>query len=430
MNQERPSREIDAPDGPDPRRVEEMTQAILRAVEAASPSFWGASVHGRPKNRLADAATFIASTWVVFFAVITVGTLLIGWVLFDVSPLHSLQRIAAEQEQNEFEQAEHQRAKAQTQSKQNIAEYHVELGHSLLNAGQPEAAKGEFDEALKLDPANVEAQKGSLKCELFVTIQEQEYDPGIMQQRLFELRDRYPKDTHLASFAGDVFSIYDQATALEEYSQAIELDDSNAMAYYGTANIYYAQGKYEKALPYFKSAYDLANWNPMYQQAYADILLDLERYDDSISELEDITRWDWQFMWAYADLTHVYRLKGDLAKSHWYGRQFIELLTDDDIASLERNGGTWSFSTGPGTYMVYLAEDPEKQYFAYYNMALTSYLMGKTGEADSYASKADAISMDPDLRSEVKRLLAYYVDRVKEEQDFDTRAEEFRGRYL
>jgi hypothetical protein len=146
--------------------------------------------------------------------------------------------------------------------------------------------------------------------------------------------------------------------------------------------------------------------------------------------LGDITTWDWQFMWSYADLTHVYRLTGDLELSHFNGRQFIELLADEEIASLDRNAGSWTFSTGPGEFMVILAEDAEKKYYAYYNMALTSYLMGKTGEAESYANKAQAIQMDPDARWNVDRLLNYYIDRVKEEQNFETKAEEFRALYL
>jgi hypothetical protein len=39
LNQEKPSQDTDAPDGVDSRRVEETTQAILRAVEEASSSF-------------------------------------------------------------------------------------------------------------------------------------------------------------------------------------------------------------------------------------------------------------------------------------------------------------------------------------------------------------------------------------------------------
>jgi hypothetical protein len=87
-------------------------------------------------------------------------------------------------------------------------------------------------------------------------------------------------------------------------------------------------------------------------------------------------------------------------------------------------------ATGSGEFTVGLAEDPEKRYYAYYNMALTSYLMNKTWEAESYTNKAQAIQMNPDVKSEVKRLIDYYIDRLKEEQNYDTKAEEFTAQYL
>jgi hypothetical protein len=40
------------------------------------------------------------------------------------------------------------------------------------------------------------------------------------------------------------------------------------------------------------------------------------------------------------------------------------------------------------------------------------------------------MQMDPYLRSEVNKLLNYYIDRLKEEQDFNTKAEESRAQYL
>jgi hypothetical protein len=63
-------------------------------------------------------------------------------------------------------------------------------------------------------------------------------------------------------------------------------------------------------------------------------------------------------------------------------------------------------------------------------MALASYLMNKTREAESYANKAQAILMDPDVKSEVNRLLNNYIDRLKEDQNFDTKAGEFTAQYL
>ena len=75
-------------------RVEEATQAILRAVESASSQFWEANVRATSqKSRFIRTLTFIASTWVVFFAIISAFTLLVGWALYEVRPLHTLESI-------------------------------------------------------------------------------------------------------------------------------------------------------------------------------------------------------------------------------------------------------------------------------------------------------------------------------------------------
>jgi len=47
---------------------------------------------------------------------------------------------------------------------------------------QLDAAKNEFDEALKLDPLNLSARKGLFKSELFKPIVEGDYDPEIMER--------------------------------------------------------------------------------------------------------------------------------------------------------------------------------------------------------------------------------------------------------
>ena len=44
-----------------------------------------------------------------------------------------------------------------------------------------------------------------------------------------------------------------------------------------------------------------------------------------------------------------------------------------------------------------MAEDPEKRHYANYNMALTSYLMNKTWEAERYTNRAHAMQINPDV---------------------------------
>lgn len=406
-------------------RVEEATQAILRVVESASNQFWEANVQAtNPKSRLIRTLTFVASTWVVFFAVITMFTLLMGWLLYGTSPLHSLERIA-------HEQAQERREQAQISAKKEMGAYYVDLGNSLLNVGQAKAAGAEFERALEVDPLNTEAQEGSLQSDLFMSIEDLDYDPGVTEQKLKELLKRYPNDTQLWAFLGVVFSYYDTEEALKDFEKAVEINPDNAFAYSGMASIYYDQGKYDKNLEMAKKAYNLAPWDSSLEHNYANALYAEERYKDAIALYEDLTSWDPQHIWAYHDLAQLYRLTGDLDYAQWYYEQFIAMLEDKEVTSLEKNQGGMSFTTGPDSYPVYLYENAEMRYYAYYSIALTSYLRGHTEEAESYVSKAEDIQIDPYVESEIKRLMEYDITLLGEKQeDLKAKADSFRGTFL
>jgi tetratricopeptide (TPR) repeat protein len=424
-SQDKLPQEIDDPLQTNPERVEQATHAILRVVETASSQFWEANVQAtKPKSRLIGTLTFVASTWVVFFAVITLFTLLMGWILYGTSPLHSLERIAHEQTQERREQT-------QMNAKKETGAYYVDLGNSLLNVGQAKAASAEFEKALEVDPLNTEAQEGSLQSGLFMSIEEEDFDPGITEQKLQELLKRYPKDTQLWAFLGDVFSYYDTEIALKDYQKAVEINPENAYAYSGMAGLYYDQGKYDKNLEMAKKAYDLAPWNSLLQHNYANALYAEERYQDAIIQYEDLTSWDPQYLWAYHDLAQLYRLTGDLDSAQWSYEQFIAMLEDEEVTSLEKNQVSMAFTTGPDSYPVYVYENSEMRYYAYYSIALTSYLRGYTEEAESYVSKAEDIKIDPYMESEIKRLMEYDITLLTEKQEqFKVRADGFRSTFL
>jgi tetratricopeptide (TPR) repeat protein len=417
--------EIYDPPRTDPQRIEETTRAILQVVGSASNQFWEANVQARrPKSRLIGTLTFVASTWVVFFAIITAFTLLMGWFLYGTSPLHSLEQIAHEQTQERREQA-------QIDAEKETGAYHVGLGNSLLNVGKAKAAGAEFEKALEVDPLNTEAQEGALQSDLFMSIKEEEVDPGITEQKLKQLLKTYPKDTQLWAFLGDVFSYYDTEIALKDYRKAVEINPENAYAYSGMAGIYYDQGKYDKNLEMTKKAYDLAPWDSSLEHNYANALYAKGRYQDAIAMYEDLTLWDPQHMWAYHDLAQLYRLTGDLDSAQWSYEQFIGMLEDEDVTSLEKNQGGMTFTTGPDSYPVYLYENAEMRYYAYYSIALTSYLRGYTEDADSYVNKAEDIQVDPYVESEVRRLMEYDITLLEEkQQDLEPWAEGFRSTFL
>jgi tetratricopeptide (TPR) repeat protein len=409
----------------DPERVEEAAQAIRQVVESASSQFWEANVRAtKPKSRLIGTLTFFASTWVVFFAVITLFTLMMGWILYGTSPLHSLERIA-------HEQAQQQREEAQANAKKKMGNYYVDLGNSLLNVGQAEAAQAEFEKALEVDALNTEAHEGAVQSDLFMYIQGEDYDKGIAERKLDELLERYPNDTNLLTFMGDVFSYNDNEEALKDYRKAVEINPNNAYAYSGMASIYYDQGQYDKNLEMAKRAYDLARWDSNLKHNYANALYAEGRYKDAINQYEDLTLWDPQHMWAYHDLAQLYRLTDNLYMAQWSYEQFITMLEDEEVTSLEKNQGGMTFTTGPNSYPVYLFENSEIRYYAYYSTALTSFLLGNTGEAASYVNKAKDLQIDPYVESEINRLMNYDVTLLTEKQvQFKVRAESFRSAYL
>jgi len=179
-----------------------------------------------------------------------------------------------------------------------------------------------------------------------------------------------------------------------------------------------------------KRAYELAPWKSIFHNNYVNALNLKERYQDAIVVYEDLIYSDPQYLWAYNDLTVLYRLTGDLQASHFYGKEFIELLTDEEVMSVNRDE-TAVFTTGPNSNPVYIHGDSEKRYYGYYNVALTTYLLGHTQEAESYVNKAKDVQIDPNAASEIKRLMDSDIERLQGEQErFKARADDFRAKFL
>jgi tetratricopeptide (TPR) repeat protein len=424
------SQEGTEPKRTDVERVEEAAQAIVRAIETGSDRFWEAQVEAqaratKPKNPLVGTMLFVASTWVVFFALVSLFTLLVGWALYGISPLHSLEQIAYAQEQR-------QRQDEQAKAKEAMGDYYVDLGNSLLNVGEAKAAKEQFETALELDPFSQEAQEGKLKSDLFESVEAKDYELAVIQPKLDRLADERPKDTHVYAFRGTVLSYAQPDSALKQFKEAVRLDPSNAHAYNGQSFIYYSKHEYDKALEMSKEARDLAPWNPNYKHNYANDLMINERYEEASKEYTDVTELDSQFIFPYHDLAYVYRLMDNLSLSRWYYDQYIAMLNDDKIMSLERNSvpGYVLIAKSDGSVAA-LVELSDKLYHAYYSLALALHLMGRTNDAQEYVNKANDLQVDPDLERQIKAALQYDIGLLQEEQEhFREVANEFSGKFL
>jgi tetratricopeptide (TPR) repeat protein len=431
------SQEGTEPKRTDVERVEEAAQAIVRAIETGSDRFWEAQVEAqakatKPKNPVVGTMLFVASTWVVFFAIFSGITLLWGRVAYDVGPFHTLERIGREQQQAE--------------TKKELGKFHVELGNSLLRVGEAKEAKAEFERARELDPFSQKAEMGILKSELFESVEAKDYAPAVMDRKLDELVEERA-DTHVYAFRGTLRYLevvpdpylpdaqQDELyqPALSDFQKAVKRNPSNAYAYSGMAIIYYDLGQFDDHLKNAEKAHNLAPRDQWFKHSYANALYVNKRYKDAIKEYEEIRYLDPQHMWANHDLAQVYRLTDDydLYISEWYYHQFINMLEDEEVTSLAKNQGTFTFTTGPDSYPVYLSETPEMRYYAYYGIALTSYLDGQTKNADDYVNKAKAIQVDRDIKSEIEVLMKYDVKVLQEEQPrLSKQANDFSKKYL
>jgi tetratricopeptide (TPR) repeat protein len=280
------------------------------------------------------------------------------------------------------------------------------------------------------------AQLGAFKAEVFLDVTGDEpaatrtsiSESRITQKRMLLLLKEYPNDADILTYLALMNS--DMETALGMYQEAVAIDSELPLAYSGMADVYYAQGRLDQHLKMAKRAYKLAPWKSIFQNDHANALGRKERYQDAIAVYENLVYADPQYLWAYSDLARLYRLTGDLQRSYSYGQQFIELTADEHVISLSRNEAAL-LGTGPNSDPVYIPEDLQKKYFGYYDIVLTSYLLGHTEEAKSYVNKAKDIQIDPHAESEIKRVLNYDIERLQEEQEqLRSEADEFITKFL
>src|SRR4030095_4555125 len=97
-------------------------------------------------TRFARLISTTSSNWPVFLFLLSVMSGLIGWSVFNISPLQPLQEIANRQKQEDL--------------RNKMIERHSRLANLFLNISRPEAAKAEFEQVLKLQSYNSDAQYG------------------------------------------------------------------------------------------------------------------------------------------------------------------------------------------------------------------------------------------------------------------------------
>jgi tetratricopeptide (TPR) repeat protein len=325
---------------------------------------------------------------------------------------------------------------------------YLRMGNSFLNAGRPDAAKAEYQQTLKLDSNNAQAQLGLRISELYEqskkdvdTLKLQVYEEEFLDEdsRYFtrasakEAQDLDAvQESHLLVFLGQARLFYlAPERALELFQEAAKINPENSYAIHNMGLVHEIQNEPDKALEMYQEAFRMDPWNSSYQNNVAFALYKNRQHDDAAIQYEDLLRGDPRYITAYFELPQVYRVLNRLDEAHTYQRQLIKYLDDEDVTSLEKNQGGLFYATDPQSPPVLLVEDPEKKYYAYYSMALTSHLLGNEEEAEGHVDRARNLQIDPDLESEVERLMEHNIQILQEEQDrFRDEVDDFKNKFL
>ena len=135
------------------------------------------------------------------------------------------------------------------------------------------------------------------------------------------LKSRKPKSQEARKAKKHVRKGYDhykanrQKKAIEELSQAIEIEPQNDEAYFWRARAFIRLGQFDNAIADLKEVIDL---NPSYSPAYDNLgwlLMRRNKYDDSLMHLNKSIELNPDNGWTYYMRSRIYFKKGDLQQA-------------------------------------------------------------------------------------------------------------------
>jgi tetratricopeptide (TPR) repeat protein len=379
--------------GGDDARLEEIVRAVVAALDAERtppPSVW---------RRIGGSGAWVVKNAAGLLALGALLLIGIGLVARGINPLTVPDTLVEDYRQS--------------QDRSELVDEHVAIGNDLLNIGQPEAAKKEFEAALALDESSSEASLGVFKTQLFEPIGRGGSDPAIYERRLLHLARKYPDDSHAAAYYADALvagSALEDATT--EYDRALGLDSANATAVVGKGIVEDLQNHPEQALAYYQQAEGLSPNTQAFVNNVAYQLFRLGRYDEAIAKYRQLLDNDDRFLLSYYILAQALRIQGDLESAAAYQRAALQLLADKEVSQLLRNSNWWLFHTSdvgaeaPAAGVVVRTLD-EKRYYAALSHALTLHVSGRSGAARAEVVRARKLGVDALDRNAIAGILAY-----------------------
>lgn len=375
--------------------------------------------------RIESAVERALSKWQIHLLILTCLGFLLGWLVYGVSPLHSLKEIARKQEED--------------RTRGRMVRRHLELAGQFLNVAQWEAARGEFEQALRLDPLSSEAQLGVFKTRVAETLSERQYyDPEVVEKRIdLILKDR-KDDPHALAMLGTLYERLDEQQAIAYYQRAIQIEPGLAAAYSGIAIIHDRHHRMGEALEMYEKALSLSKWNrvvlgnliDLYQQM-GDAEPDPERARARYRQVTErgalLMRLDSTLLLAGMTVGQAHLRLGDLEAAGKIYEDLLRLAERREVWERKPNPFNWFSIVGERT--IIMNTQPMKLSYLRYQAALCRYLKGRDDEAAAEAKRA--ADLDPRDRDQIQILIRSEVEKIAARQaGLRAKLERFRADFL
>jgi len=142
--------------------------------------------------------------------------------------------------------------------------------------------------------------------------------PAEQERLVAELSKQFPNDPRIAFQVGVVaFARQDFDGSVRALSRAVELDPKYTPPYNQLGYAYRAQGKNAEAEKTFKKYAELLPDDPNPHDSYAELLMRMGRFDESVAEYRKALQIDPHFLSAYVGIanTQIFAGKGDDARA-------------------------------------------------------------------------------------------------------------------
>jgi len=189
-----------------------------------------------------------------------------------------------------------------------------------LSSGDYNVINNSLKKAEKLsDKASPDEQK-FIKCVLA------DYEGNNSKQKRYldQLLNKYPNDNIIQMTAGNYYYGQNEyQTAIEHYNKALAANPDFAQAYNMIGYCQSQLGNYEESENAFKSYIKMVPNNPNPHDSYAELLMKMGKYDESIAQYNQALKIDPDFISAYRGIGDNYIFKGDFATARtYYDKQF------------------------------------------------------------------------------------------------------------